>query len=190
MRVLLESASRSDGREALARGGRAGAALRRSPSAPTGDDASSCPNNPPAEPGGWIVRKLEVQAVALTGHGERVMTVDIDFTAFFDATPSPYLMLDTDLVIRYANAAYLQTTGRTREQLIGKYFFDALPESPGTPYDTKQSLKSSLRRVLDTRQPDTLVLQRYDIPALDRPGGFEERWWSKIYTPIPGLMAK
>lgn len=61
------------------------------------------------------------------------MTADIDFTAFFDATPSPYLMLDTDLVIRYVNTAYLQTTGLTRDQLIGKYFFDALPKTLPLP---------------------------------------------------------
>ncbi|MFF4518643.1 SpoIIE family protein phosphatase [Streptomyces mirabilis] len=114
------------------------------------------------------------------------MTADIDFTAFFDATPSPYLMLDTDLVIRYVNTAYLQTTGLTRDQLIGKYFFDALPENPASSDDTQQNLKASLRRVLDTGKPDTLVLQRYDIPVLHHPGWFEERWWSEIHTPIPG----
>ncbi|MFE4824163.1 SpoIIE family protein phosphatase [Streptomyces sp. NPDC056704] len=114
------------------------------------------------------------------------MTADIDFTAFFDATPSPYLMLDTDLVIRYVNTAYLQTTGLTRDQLIGKYFFDALPENPAPSDDTQQNLKASLRRVLDTGKPDTLVLQRYDIPVLHHPGWFEERWWSEIHTPIPG----
>ncbi|MFF2467039.1 SpoIIE family protein phosphatase [Streptomyces mirabilis] len=114
------------------------------------------------------------------------MTTDIDFTAFFDATPSPYLMLDTDLVIRYVNTAYLQTTGLTSDQLIGKYFFDALPENPAPSDDTQQNLKASLRRVLDTGKPDTLVLQRYDIPALHHPGRFEERWWSEVHTPIPG----
>ncbi|MEU0075458.1 SpoIIE family protein phosphatase [Streptomyces sp. NPDC006332] len=113
------------------------------------------------------------------------MTADIDFTAFFDATPSPYLMMDKDLVIRYINTAYLQTTGLPRDQLVGRYFFDALPGS-GTPDDAQAHLKASLRRVLDTGNADTLVLQRYDIPALDRPGGFEERWWSDIHTPIPG----
>ncbi|MFF0156349.1 PP2C family protein-serine/threonine phosphatase [Streptomyces sp. NPDC005263] len=114
------------------------------------------------------------------------MAADIDFTAYFDATPSPYLMLDTDLVIRYINRAYLQTTGLRTDQLVGRYFFDALPGSPGTPDDAQTNLKASLRRVLDTGNADTLVLQRYDIPALDLPGGFEERWWSDIHTPIPG----
>ncbi len=95
-------------------------------------------------------------------------------------------MLDTDLVIRYVNPAYLQTTGRTRDELIGKYFFDALPENLGAPHDAQRSLKASLRQVLATGKPDTLVLQRYDIPAPGRPGGFEERWWSKIQNPLPG----
>ncbi|MET9434878.1 SpoIIE family protein phosphatase [Streptomyces sp. NPDC006551] len=118
------------------------------------------------------------------------MTAEIDFTAFVDATPSPYLVLDADLVIRYANPAYVQTTGRTRDELIGKYFFDALPESPGGPSDAQRNLMASLRRVLETGKPDTLVLQRYDIPAPDQPGGFEERWWSEIHTPIPGPDGK
>ncbi|MFI9612061.1 SpoIIE family protein phosphatase [Streptomyces sp. NPDC052023] len=118
------------------------------------------------------------------------MTADIDFTAFFDATPSPYLVLDTDLVIRYVNPAYLQATGRTREQLIGNCFFDALPASPATFDDAQQNVKASLCRVLDTAKPDTLVLQRYDIPALDEPGEFQERWWSEVHTPICGPEGK
>ncbi|GAA2416009.1 SpoIIE family protein phosphatase [Streptomyces coeruleofuscus] len=112
------------------------------------------------------------------------MTADIDFTAFFDATPSPYLVLDADLVIRYVNTAYLTATGRTRKDLVGRHFFDALPENPGAPDDVER--KASLLRVLDTGVPDTLVLQRYDISSPDRPGAFEERWWSKIHTPLPG----
>jgi PAS domain S-box-containing protein len=118
------------------------------------------------------------------------MTVDIDFRAFFDTTPSPYLVLDTDLVIRYVNPAYLQTTGRTSGELIGKHFFDALPPRPGSPDDPQQNVKASLSRALDSGKPDVLVLQRYDIPAPGRLEGFEERWWSKIHTPLPGPDGK
>ncbi|MEV8597192.1 SpoIIE family protein phosphatase [Streptomyces sp. NPDC052012] len=114
------------------------------------------------------------------------MTAEIDFTAFFEATPSPYLVLDADLVIRYVNPAYLAATGRKREDLLGRHFFDALPENPGVPEGTQRSPKASLLRVLDTGQPDTLVLQRYDISAPGRPGEFKERWWSEIHTPLPG----
>ncbi|CBG67312.1 conserved hypothetical protein [Streptomyces scabiei 87.22] len=114
------------------------------------------------------------------------MTADIDVTAFFDATPSPYLVLDADLVIRYVNAAYLTATGRTRKDLVGRHFFDALPQNPGALDDAQRSPKASLLRVLDTGEADTLVLQRYDISAPDQPGAFEERWWSNIHTPLPG----
>lgn len=114
------------------------------------------------------------------------MTIDVDFTTFFDATPSPYVMLDTDLSICYVNQAYLHSTGRTRDQLIGRYFFDALPQRPGSNGETQQNLKASMRLVLTTGKPDTLVLQRYDIPAPDQPDGFEERWWSAIHTPLRG----
>ncbi|MFD7388999.1 PP2C family protein-serine/threonine phosphatase [Streptomyces sp. NPDC059852] len=115
------------------------------------------------------------------------MTADIEFTAFFDATPSPYLVLDADLVIRYVNPAYLRTTGRTPGELVGKPFFDALPENPGALVEHgEDTLRASLTRVLNSGKPETLVLQRYDIPASGVPGGFEERWWSEINTPIAG----
>ena len=118
------------------------------------------------------------------------MTADIDFTAFFGATPSPYLVLDTDLVIRYVNPACLRTAGRTEDELVGKYFFDALPENPGIHDEAERNLKASLLRLLDTGEPETVVLERYDLPRPDQPDGFEERWWSVIHTPISGPDGK
>ncbi|MGW6887003.1 PP2C family protein-serine/threonine phosphatase [Streptomyces chartreusis] len=118
------------------------------------------------------------------------MTADIDFTAFFDATPSPYLVLDRDLVIRYVNLACLRTAGRTEEDLVGKYFFDALPENPGIHDEAERNLKASLLRLLDTGEPETVVLERYDLPRPDQPDGFEERWWSVIHTPLSGPDGK
>ncbi|MDT0465469.1 SpoIIE family protein phosphatase [Streptomyces gibsoniae] len=114
------------------------------------------------------------------------MSLDIDFTAFCDAAPSPYLVLDKDLVIRYVNPACLQITGRTRQELIGKYFFDALPGNPEAPGEDADYLKASLLKVLDAGKPDSLTLQRYDMSVPDEPDKFEERWWSVIHTPIPG----
>ncbi|GAA2539897.1 hypothetical protein GCM10010423_42210 [Streptomyces levis] len=71
-----------------------------------------------------------------------MMTSHIDFTAFLDDTTSPYLVLDTDLVIRYANPACLLTAGRPQDELIGKYFFDALPEHLGFRDEAERTLKS------------------------------------------------
>ncbi|MGW2564478.1 PP2C family protein-serine/threonine phosphatase [Streptomyces sp. NPDC001514] len=112
-------------------------------------------------------------------------TREIDYAALFAATPSPYLVLGTDLVIVDVNDAYLQATGRTRDDLLGQHLFDAFPDNPEDPdADGVRNLNASLRRVLATREPDTMALQKYDIPIAYRPGEFEERWWSPINTPV------
>ncbi|WP_310725550.1 SpoIIE family protein phosphatase [Streptomyces sp. N2A] len=109
----------------------------------------------------------------------------MDYAALFAATPSPYLVLGTDLVIVEVNQAYLDATGRTREDLIGKYVFDAFPDNPDDPEaDGVRNLSASLHRVLTTGEPDPMALQKYDIPIMGRPGVFEERWWSPVNTPI------
>ncbi|TPQ17807.1 SpoIIE family protein phosphatase [Streptomyces sporangiiformans] len=111
----------------------------------------------------------------------------IDFEALFAATPSPYLVLGPDLVIVGVNAAYCRATARTREDLLGKYLFDAFPDNPADPgADGVRNLNASLHRVLRSKEPDTMAVQKYDIPVADRPSAFEERWWSPINTPVLG----
>ncbi|AWN25407.1 SpoIIE family protein phosphatase [Streptomyces sp. NEAU-S7GS2] len=111
----------------------------------------------------------------------------IDYAALFAATPSPYLVLGPDLVIVEVNQAYLDATRRTRNDLLGRHIFDAFPDNPADPEaDGVRNLNASLHRVLTSREPDTMALQKYDIPLMGRPGAFEERWWSPINTPIPG----
>jgi serine phosphatase RsbU (regulator of sigma subunit) len=110
---------------------------------------------------------------------------DPDYAALFAATPSPYLVLGPDLVIAEVNRAYLEATGRTRNELLGQYLFDAFPDNPADPSaDGVRNLSASLHRVLRTREPDIMGLQKYDIPINGRSGAFEERWWSPINTPI------
>ncbi|MFG2331762.1 PP2C family protein-serine/threonine phosphatase [Streptomyces sp. NPDC048604] len=115
------------------------------------------------------------------------MGPSIDFKALFAATPSPYLVLEPDLVIVDVNDAYLRATGRTREDLVGQYIFDAFPDNPAdATADGVRNLGASLHRALRSKQPDTMAVQKYDIPVASRPGVFEERWWSPINTPVLG----
>ncbi|MGW0845797.1 PP2C family protein-serine/threonine phosphatase [Streptomyces sp. NPDC002787] len=115
------------------------------------------------------------------------MVPQIDYSALFAATPSPYLVLGPDLVIVDVNEAYLSATGRSRPELVGQYLFDAFPDNPADPdADGVRNLDASLHRVLRSRQPDTMAVQKYDIPVTARPGTFEERWWSPINTPVLG----
>ncbi|PWI04777.1 protein phosphatase [Streptomyces sp. NWU339] len=114
-------------------------------------------------------------------------TSRIDYRALFAVACSPCLVLDPELVIVEVNEAYLRATGRTREELIGRYFFDAYPENPADPdADGVHNLNASLQRVLRSKGPDTMAVQKYDIPVSGHPGGFREKWWSPINTPVLG----
>ncbi|MFF5019922.1 PP2C family protein-serine/threonine phosphatase [Streptomyces sp. NPDC001165] len=111
----------------------------------------------------------------------------IDYQALFAVTPSPYMVLSPDLVIADVNEAACRVTGRTREDLLGRYLFDAFPENPADPdAEGVRNLHASLQRVLRSKEPDTMAPQKYDIPVADQPGVFEERWWSAINTPVLG----
>ncbi|WP_225835240.1 PP2C family protein-serine/threonine phosphatase [Streptomyces sp. NK08204] len=113
------------------------------------------------------------------------MASQVDHAALFAAAPSPYLVLGPDLIIVDVNRAYLAATSRTREDLLGRHVFTAFPDNPADPEaDGVRNLDASLHRVLATREPDTMALQKYDIPVMGRPGAFEERWWSPVNTPV------
>ncbi|MCH6160050.1 PP2C family protein-serine/threonine phosphatase [Streptomyces marispadix] len=110
---------------------------------------------------------------------------EIDYAAIFAALPSPYVVLDPDLVIRDVNRVYLRSTGRSREGLLGQYFFDAFPPNPREAVsEGVQKLRSSLLRAVEGGRVDSMAPVKYDIPVASRPGVFEERWWSPINTPV------
>lgn len=96
-------------------------------------------------------------------------TAEIDFEELFDAAPNPYLVLDADLVVRYANRAYLRVSGRTREELAGRYILEAFPDTSAAP-DAARDFGASLQRVLGSREPEVVAPQRFDIPVA-RPAG-------------------
>ncbi|MFF0095474.1 PP2C family protein-serine/threonine phosphatase [Streptomyces canus] len=97
------------------------------------------------------------------------------------------MVLGPDLVLADVNRAACRVTGRTREDLIGRYLFDAFPDNPADPdADGVRNLHASLHWVLRSKEPDTMAPMKYDIPVAHRPGVFEERWWSAINTPVLG----
>ncbi|WP_055690082.1 PP2C family protein-serine/threonine phosphatase [Streptomyces prasinus] len=114
-------------------------------------------------------------------------TPQLDYRALFAVMPSPCLVLDPDLVIVEANEAYLRVTDRAREELIGRHLFVVYPENPADPdADGVRNLQASLDRVVRSKEPDTMAVQKYDIPVSGRPGMFRERWWSPVNTPVLG----
>jgi hypothetical protein len=108
----------------------------------------------------------------------------VDYATVFDAVPTPFVVLRPDLVVVGVNRAYLEVTGRRREDLVGQSLFDAFPDPPDdSGGDGTRNLRASLERVRATLQRDTMPVQRYDIPD-GTAGGFVQRYWSPVTVPV------
>jgi PAS domain S-box-containing protein len=104
----------------------------------------------------------------------------LDPSALFEASPNPYVLLDTAQNIVAANAAYLQVTMRRSDDLLGRALFDAFPSDPDSV--AGRQLRQSLARVLDRGVPDHLPSIHYPIARPD--GGTDDRYWSATHTPL------
>jgi len=109
-----------------------------------------------------------------------------DFRMLFEQSPDIYLVLDPDLIIVGVNEARLHATLSTREGVVGRHVFDAFPDNPADPAATGvRNLRASLERVLATRKPDTMPIQRYDIRRpREQGGGWETRYWKQTNVPV------
>ncbi|MBP2301053.1 PAS domain-containing protein [Azospirillum picis] len=109
-----------------------------------------------------------------------------DFQAVFAASPAPCLLLAPDLTIVAASDAFLRIAMVKREEIIGRPMIEVFPDGDVQATGVR-NLEASLRRVLTTGRPDVMPEQKY---AIRRPqqegGGFEERYWSPVNTPVPG----
>jgi len=105
----------------------------------------------------------------------------IDFGALFNVSPNAYVLFDPELVIVGCNDAYLKSVHReSREEIIGRYLFEAFPSDPAS--DSYRLLKQSLDLVVATHRADTIALIPYDV---SRAGEIPEmRYWSATHTPV------
>ncbi|MEV0740141.1 SpoIIE family protein phosphatase [Streptomyces sp. NPDC050549] len=109
----------------------------------------------------------------------------IDYAAVFQGLPGMVALLTPDLVYADANEEFLRMSGRTREQVVGRFLFDVFPDNPNDPAATgMRNLETSLRRVIATGERDTMALQRYDVESAACPGQWEERYWSPVNAPL------
>jgi signal transduction histidine kinase len=109
-----------------------------------------------------------------------------DFQLLFESAPGLYLALTPDLRIVAVSDAYLRATMTQREQILGRGLFDVFPDNPDDPAASgTRNLRASLERVRTGHVADTMGVQKYDIRRPDSEGGgFEERFWSPINTPV------
>ena len=116
---------------------------------------------------------------------KRIEHMHLQFRALFESVPGSYLVLKPDLTIAAVSDAYLNATMTRREDILERGLFDVFPDNPDEPAATGvANLRASLQRVQQTRLPDTMGIQKYDVRRPD--GVFEERYWSPVNSPVLG----
>lgn len=115
------------------------------------------------------------------------MTLEIsELGEIFEELPDAYLILNRNFIIMDVNQAYLKITRTQKNDILGHPIFDALPVNRDA-HDGLEDLKNSLIRVLETKSPDTMLVQKYNIQnPFVKGGGYEERYWSTLHSPILG----
>ena len=112
--------------------------------------------------------------------------VSLDFRQLFASSPDILLVLLPDsprFTMVAATDARLQATHTTREGTLGRGLFEVFPDNPDDSAATGTSnLRASLERVLETRQADTMAVQKYDIRGAD--GTFQAKYWSPKNIPV------
>lgn len=114
------------------------------------------------------------------------MSVGLDYRLLFEESPDILLVLLPDaprFTMVSATRARLAVTQTTYEQIVGQGLFEVFSDDPTDPAaDGVRNLRASLGRVLATRAPDTMAVQKYDIQGPD--GTFVTRYWSPKNVPI------
>jgi PAS domain S-box-containing protein len=100
----------------------------------------------------------------------------LNFQHLFDTMLTPYMIMDRDLVIVYANAAYLQNVERSLDELVGKYIFDAFP-------DTEERVAPVRDAFLRTGNGETTQLERQYYHFTHADGTTSTKCWQCLQTP-------
>jgi hypothetical protein len=111
-----------------------------------------------------------------------------DFQLLFESAPELYLVLTTDQEIVAVSEAYLRAMMTERQRLLGRHVFDLFSGNPDDHTATWiTNLRDSLERVLHSGVADAMAAQRLDIRRPEpMGGGFEERYWSCVNSPVLG----
>ncbi|WP_207535967.1 PAS domain-containing protein [Desertivirga arenae] len=115
---------------------------------------------------------------------------NIDFThpeelLIFESLPGNFLLLSPDLEIIGASNNYLETTGKEREVITGKYLFDVFPISPEWLQGQDGGIRDSLEEVISSRKEHHIESMRFDVPSKDGQST-EERYWKTTNKPVLG----
>ena len=115
----------------------------------------------------------------------------LDFKSLFESAPALYLVVRADAprytIVAVSDALLVHTLTR-RDDIVGRGLFEAFPDNPEDPTTSAAgNTSASLARVVASRAPDQMPLQRHDVrrPS-EEGGGYEERWWNPVNSPVFG----
>lgn len=98
--------------------------------------------------------------------------------------PDRYLFLSRDLTILGATEAYLRATLTRSADIVGRPLFDVFPDNPGyAKAEGVHNLRASLDRVLATKAPDAMSIQKHNVRSADGEA-FVEKYWKLLNTPV------
>jgi PAS domain-containing protein len=127
---------------------------------------------------GEIMETLNAESIAFERSLERDRRSDA-----FNAAPHPYLLLNPDLAILDANPFYLNATMKDLAVIRRQFMFEAFPDNPDDQAaDGVLNLAASFDLVRQTREPDLMLRQRYDLQRPD--GSWVERYWDPVNVPV------
>ena len=111
-----------------------------------------------------------------------------DYERIFDCAPALFLVLQPDAVFTIADAsdAYLRATHTQREAIVGRPLLDAFPDdAEDSAAACARVLCPSLEKVLAGGCADAMPVKKSDVRRSESEGGgFEERYWSAVNTPV------
>jgi PAS domain S-box-containing protein len=111
-----------------------------------------------------------------------MLSQEVDFHSIFKVSPTAMALLTADFVIIDANDEFLGSCGRPLEELVGHNIFELFPKMPPDPGGNPKW--TALEAALTSGKREVHELTRYDVEVPDRPGEFEERYWSAVVTPL------
>lgn len=139
----------------------------------------------------WVKAQAELEHLldAERRRREQVELESAKFRALFESAPGLFLVLEpAEYRIVDVSDAYLQATMTSRDEIVGRPLFEVFPDDPVDPHSNGvRNLRMSLDRVVSSGSRDVMAVQRYPVrrPATEG-GGFEERYWSPINSPVFG----
>lgn len=128
---------------------------------------------------------LEVQISVLMISSEISVTTP-DFKTLFESAPGWAIVLTPDLIIVAVSDAYLCGTMTKREEIINRRLFDVFADDATD--SGVRNLQASLESVLQNRSQHSMPVQKYHVRRPEsQGGGFEQRYWSLVNTPVFGV---